>query len=385
MEYLTAYSVIMVHSFIVLLTMIKRSSGHTAIVMLGFMWSLCVFCTEAYDLQNMKYVYENFYQLNEKHALLYDFFLTSCVDIGLSFTVFKAIIAIFSLSLTYMAIKKGTHYTALAIGLYAIYPFFGTITQIRNGMMAAIVMYSLICFILDPKHSIWKYVSGIILACMFHPSAAFYLIFVLAKRKVNNKNLFICIVFLLILINMIIKGNVLHPMLSPFIGNERVLQWLDFNGLLMWNTAENNNWKTQVILALSQMVGYILFYTVIYHYKKYLKKINCNEVSRERVEKYYYTEEILDFANRVQVLLFCALPLYLLSPTFYRFYYDVILLIYIIAAQYFFVSIQSGYRKIVAVRLCAGFFLYAFLLLLMISFMQGGAITMLNSYGPGGD
>lgn len=377
MEYLTAYVLIGIFAVLILLAVTSYKSKYVIILLLLFMWSLCIFCTEAYDLRNMEYVYNYYPQVTEEHAPGYDIFLKTCIELGLSFNAFKAIVGAFSLALTYLAIKKSTDYFALVLGFYAIYPFFGTVTQIRNGMMAAIVMYFLVGFIADPRHSIWKYVFGIFLASMFHYAAVIYLIFILARRRINTKILFIIVISMVIIINVIIQNNLLYNVVTHFISNPRVLQWFDFQAILAWSIPENNNWKSQALLVFIQTAGYVLFYMVLRNYKRCLQQ----QISSATMQQgHYFNTATLDFANRIELLMFCILPLYILTPTFFRIYYDVVLLIYIITAQYLSISRKSGYRIITARRLCLGVLLYGFFTLLTISYMQGGLMEMLNSY-----
>lgn len=381
MKYLTAYILINVLALLIMLAAIKRRSNCIAILLLLFMWSICIFCTDAFDLRNMKYVYDNFPQVMEEYALGYDILFKTCIGLGLNFTAFKAIVSAFSLILTYMAIRKSTNYFALVIGLYAVYPFIGTVSQIRNGMMAAIVMYSLICFILDPRHSIWKYVVGIGLACMFHWSAVFYLILILAKRKINKKTFLVCLISLIIVIDIIIQKNLLYPILSQFISNTRVLQWFNFNEIIAWCTPEIYNWKSKLILVMCQIIGYVVFYMVFRNYKKCLRQPRYIASSAVISKNHYFDETTLDFINRIVLLLFCIVPFYILFPEFFRMYKNVLLLIYIVTAQYYFISKQSGYRVVTARRLCLGAFLYVLLLLSWtVVSVQGETIRMLNSF-----
>ena len=106
-------------------------------------------------------------------------------SLGFDFMMFKALISFLGLLLIYRTIWKLTDYKALVATLYLIYPFIIDITQIRNFIASSIVIFAIPLLFQKGISSIFKYVAFVLTAATVHSAAFFYLVFIVAKRKIG--------------------------------------------------------------------------------------------------------------------------------------------------------------------------------------------------------
>ena len=370
-QVLIAFFLIFFMSIFILYAYFAKKSKLAVFLILLFSWLQCVFITESFDLLNMEFRYYYLKIGTQGLAIGYDILFNMFQNTGVSFTVFKMFTASFSLLTVFLAIKKTTNNISMVFALYAIYPFISSISQIRNAMATAIVIYFLICYIQDPKHKIKKYIFGVILASLFHYSALVYLIFIFAKFDFNKSRLSVRIIIILVIVItfITIRTNMLYNILSSYITNNRLIGWLDFESSLKWATEGNHNWKMKLILITLHFLGYFIFYNIYIRYKKLLINNRNKLIYLDLNRNYYLNIDAIEFVNYIQLLLFILIPFYMLSPTYLRLYINVLPIIYIILAQYNMLSIKINYKKDILSLLNLIFFFYDFVLLVIISYI----------------
>ena len=170
--------------------------------------------------------------------------------------------------------------------------------------------------------------------------------------------------------------NLLDVNYATFPINARALRWFDYKTIISWGLSGNHNWKGKSVLIILHLVGYALFLLVARNLKKCLASQNKNPNLRGIKEKVIGIENI----EKMELLLLCVIPTYLLSPTYFRMYQNMVLVLYITTAQYYFVSKKTEYKVFTASLLVAGVLLHAISLVTITDYMQGGLMKMLNSY-----
>lgn len=303
--------------------------------------------------------------------------------LGGSFVAYKVVVATFVVCITYYTIKKTTAYSSVALALFAIYPFFSTISQLKNGMMMVIVMYAIVTFIQDNKHSIIRYIISIIIASFFHPVALYYLVFLFAKIKRKKKSTIFLIILATIAVELIIEYNLLYELIQQFISDKKYLVYFDYKSAVEYTTEDILNWKGKLVSVVVHTAGYLIFRMIYKNFKKNLILDNY-EVYLDKLDgekkPYCFNVYQLNMIDTMFLITFSLIPLYMLSPTYLRVFQNIILLMYIVLAQYLSYIVDrrrythsTSYRKIIVI-------LYALMATFISSYSQGYFIEMLNSF-----
>ena len=227
-----------------------------------------------------------------------------------------------------------------------IFPFPSGISQMRNALMAGIVLYTLVTYITDENHSIVKLCIRFAVAVIVHPSAIFYFIFVLAGTKLKPKTIVVLtLVVILIAVESFITSNNMMEIASMFTDNERVLQYFDFSEQREYSE-KNLNWIGRSITSLGICMGYGIF---LFVYSKLKQTLNSNNLYIEEQEKIFSIEQ-LETVNAILMLTFTLVPLCVLDQTYFRLFKNITPLIYIVAAQYFSLNIGLAKEKVLEGR-----------------------------------
>lgn len=352
--------------------------------LLVYMFVVFTFCNAANpDIE----IYQWRYSAGIYHqAVLFDFIMKGVKALGGSFVVYKAVVAIFVLSFSYYIIKNTTTYVAVVLALFVIFPFFETISQLKNGMMMVIAMYAIVTLLQDQKHGVVRYVVIILIASLFHPVALYYLSFLLAKTdyKRKKKRTIVIIFLAIMLVELCIEYNLLYELVKQFISNEKYLVYFDYKNIIENTTEEVLNWKGKLLPVVLHTAGYIIFRTVYKDFRKNLLADNCCEVyvdiSDGRKKLCYFNVHQLDMINTMFFMTFTMIPLYMLNPTYFRVFKNIMLLMYIVLAQY--LSYMKNTRRYIRrVRQRKNLvILYALMVEFMSVYSQGYFIEMLNSF-----
>lgn len=367
--------------FLIGLSFVEKEKRLCSWFLLLYMFVLFTCCIGGSpDLVN----YENRYTANLPGLSLgFDFLMKVGKLLSLNFWGFKALTAIIYLVIINYSIKKCTEYAPIVIGLIILFPFPTAIAQMRNALMSAIVCAVLINFVLDDKHSIVKYCIGIAVATLVHASAVIYFLFVLVKvdYKKNRKMLYMALGMAL-LIEYIIASNAIFNVANQFVSDERILAYLDFK-LLMGNALDTSlNWKGKLVPVLGHIMGFIIFDYIYKRFRRCLKKAgqDANTDSKENSKNRYFTVEQLDMIYGFFALVFVVSPLYLLNPTYFRLFKNIVPLLYIVGVQYYSYSTRNHKDRAKAKRGVAYMYFGAVFATFVTADAQGFFWETLNSF-----
>lgn len=171
-------------------------------------------------------------------ALVFKKVFTIFMSDSNAFTVFMLFIATVSLILKYKTINKFSKLPIIAFSFYFLCFFiYNDFTQIRHGIAIAFCFYSL-NFVSEKKP--WKYLACVIMACLFHYSAIFFLpVYFVKNMRIDKKRLVIIILlsFLISLLDikaimLFINNNIIH---SSYITNKLNLYTADGVGLFSYS------------------------------------------------------------------------------------------------------------------------------------------------------
>lgn len=184
------------------------------------------------DYLNYQYIFENIYDITDNNFTYLLAFEPGFVGIiiffrklfefnyGIAIMVFYALV---SLTLKIFTINRLSINPYLTILFYFSYFFLlHEMTQIRIALASAIFLISLLSFVNGRRGT---FVALILLASCFHYSAIFYLFLLFFDTRTLNRNLYICLIVLSLILGLIklpllnILGNVDVSDLSGKINN----------------------------------------------------------------------------------------------------------------------------------------------------------------------
>lgn len=360
----------------------KKSKIATWLLLL-FLLLLMIFCVESYDLNN----YEDMYYHPEHYistnlAFGWDLLFSNCRKKGISFLAFKAICGIIELLLIYLSFRRTTKYIGFAMALYAIFPFVGTITQIRNSLAAAIVIYSATILLENRKKATLKFIIGIIIATTIHFSTLFYLVFVFVKKRFLKTEVVILITVIVTIslyIFMLFSNN-LYIFASHFIRDNRILQY--------FSSIEKSNLINIVIPTLEQIIGIIILKMGCTICKKNIAIDDTStSVQQKKGNQAKWSVcndgKAITLLYKLNILTLLIIPFYVITPTIFRIYKYILPLNYMVMIPASFLSNRkkesNGGGKILNAYsvLVIG---YAVAALFTESYTQGGFFELFNSF-----
>lgn len=356
-----------------ILSLTNRNSKMLTRLMYAYLLIIYTFCNSGNpDLNVYTWTYNNKIYTTSPG---FDAMMLICRNIGLPFVVFKGLCGIFILIFYRKSLRLFFSEENTVLALMLIYPFVSSIAQIRNGMMAALILYAICQFIFDPKHRIMPFIIKIALAMLIHPVAFVYLVLLLSKKnfKETKKSKLVVGILLALLVELILIQNPLYDLAKTFISNPKYLSWFDFQHAFEMVTEETLNIKGQLLPVFEQLLGSALvIYMTIKYKEKYLNN-NCKTQSNYIV---VLQEEQLDIIKNIFLLLLFVLPMYQLTPTYFRIFMNLVPLIYIIGIQLVGDSKQRGTIPKSFVYLA----LIVYAVILAYFSTLGYRISMLNSF-----
>lgn len=155
-----------------------RKSKLLSILFLIFLWILFGFNTKTNDSENYKFFYEALSNTNYIFGLEPGFalFMRITNKLNLDYTQFLCIYSFIGLCFFWNYVRRYSKYTPMVVVLYAVFPFFFQIIQIRFFMSSMISLWAFHFLIDKRKHYIYNFIIFIIIAATFHISALFYLL-----------------------------------------------------------------------------------------------------------------------------------------------------------------------------------------------------------------
>ncbi len=259
---------------LIILSISYRNNKKITCFTYAFMWIIYTFCNGGNpDLEVYVWTYSSHIYVT---SIGFDTAMWIFSLMGLPFVVFKGACGIFTLYFMFKAMKVFYKSENAVLALIIIFPFISSISQIRNGMMAALVLYAICQYIANNK--IRPFVFKILLAALIHPVALTYLILILARDNFKQtKKIKLLYAFLAILaVELIITNNLLYNYASMFISNPKYLSWFDYKSAFAAVSEQTLNIKGKLLPVFEQLIGTgLVVYIVNCYQKKYLK---CNHI-----------------------------------------------------------------------------------------------------------
>lgn len=315
---------------LVLISLVNRNSKFLTSLLYIFMWVIYTFCNSGNpDLDVYTWTYADHIYVT---APGFDLLMNLFASLGMPFYVFKGFCGAFTLYFYKSTFKKFFEHENATMAMCMICPFIASISQIRNGMMSAYVLYAFSEMLVDEKNRVVPYIIRIVLiAFLIHPAGIVYLVLIFARKnyKELGKTKLLFSILLIFMVELIMTQNLLINIARLFISNEKYLQWFDFASGFAAVNDETLNIKGKLLPIIEQLVGTGL---VAYSIGKY--QYNCND-NYEYSDKdiHILTQNQLYMIKNAFFLLLFLLPFYQISPTYFRIYLNFVPVLYLVVFQ----------------------------------------------------
>lgn len=214
-----------------LMGVFNRKSRVVAIVISAYMWVFYSFNTYSGDSIAYEYVYQ---LINAGHIfghfeIGFTMIMFICSKIGLTFSGFRIVLGTVYVLALNKIIKKYTDNVAIALAFFMFFPFMYFTSVLRAGIAGLIVANSISYLSIENKKGIILYIINILIAMMFHSSSVFFLIFILARKKINQISV-IKIVAVTTIASFLFRNSVFYKIATLFTQSNKILQWLNGDG-----------------------------------------------------------------------------------------------------------------------------------------------------------
>lgn len=250
---------------------------------------------------------------------------------GVSFQVFRMIIAVCYIFLTYKAVAYYTSNVNYALGLLLIFPLLPYISGLRFTLASAIVCFGIRYLSGNHRKGKLKYAACIAIAAMFHYSVLFYLVFLLIridsyqtldgivkpKRQVN----LIVVVTIAICISALLYTPIPIWAISLVTDNSRFYQWLDLHSTVI----SHLNFVGVAANVICQAGTVVLLWLNTQACRRSVKILGAKQMlSESHIDRIRAVQLIRD----IGVLTLLVTPAYIITSEYQRLYLGILPIIY---------------------------------------------------------
>jgi hypothetical protein len=272
-------------------------------------------------------MYQNMFNYMKAHGLTiyattefgFTFFVFLCTKIGMSYKIFRTLIAITGLLLIQKtAIEYSKKYSLVFI-LYFIYPFMLDTIQIRNFLAASIVIYSFSFLAENTKKGDRKYFIGILIAFSIHYMAIFFLPFLFIKK--NSVNYLATIALHLVPILCILTSTPVIPnFVRSIVGDQLAAS------IAMY--FQRAHWGFLLLWARQLAFTVLAYYSYLY-------------VKTRDVDERWKDLNTVIIKLNIYMIIICF-PLIMFNGNFFRLLRPMLFLDYIIISQVLYLNAKRG-------------------------------------------
>ena len=276
----------------------------------------------------------------------------------LSFYQFKAVITLVQLLLVSSTIRKYAKYPAFVLMLYMIYPFALNVSQMRNALATAIVIFALQFILTEDVNSdikIWLFTKNDLLFILFifiasgvHTVSLFWILLLVAKKISLKATIIFTLIFNLFFAFVFTPENLLK-IFSLFGAMERMANYLTREYRRLYQTVYFHS-------AIIRVSAYAIMIIILLIWLKKTSKKAENTV-------------MLDYAIKANVIILCIVSVMTQYTTeIYRVQEGLTILNYIVICN----SIKSSTKGNMVttpknIMINIGLFLFAIINLWMIA------------------
>lgn len=240
--------------------------------------------------------------------------------IGLSYQLFRTLVAIIGLLLIQKTILDFTKKYNLVFLLYFIYPFILDVIQIRNFLAASIVVFSLRFIIKNSRKDDVKYLIAILIAASVHSVSVFFIPFILIKnftiKQLLNTSI-ILVPFLCILTSYTFIPNLIRNIAGEdaMFNLEMYFKRANYGFILLWSR--------QLAICIMSYLGYV-------------------SILKSRISQKWLRLDNAIIKLNFYLIIICF-PLVMFDGNFTRIFRDISILNYILISHVLYVYPREGH------------------------------------------
>ncbi len=281
----------------VLLGFLKKDSDRVTRIMGLYMWFIIAFNTSSADYLAYKEMYYCAFEPRySDHEIGYMALSKICLRLGLSYLLFRCIIAFIIVYVTIISVEKFAIRKNCVLSLYLLFPFLSCASGLRQSCANAIVLYAMNYLLKGGRNSNLKFLICLCFAALFHYSSLFFILMLFAKySKTNVLSMLIRVFVAGVGFIAIAKTNIIYRIVSRYTSREKTLRWLKLQV----------NYSGLYIVAI---VLFIIFLLCVYQSIIVLKK-NSDEGSNndtENGEEYLFMLSKID-SEQAWIIIRCII------------------------------------------------------------------------------
>lgn len=270
------------------------------ILVLIFVYIIFAFSTNNpdYNVYRNWYIRTGNFGLMDRFEIGFSLLMLLGNIMGLNYQQFIMVVAAIGLLLIGVSLQDYCKYPTIALILYTLYPLLFDIVQIRNFLAGAVIFFALRYLKKFDRKNVILYLLFLLLACSFHITSVFYILYMAAYFKDYKKVLKIVgISFLIMLFGYV----AFHTIILKIVGLFGDIGYIEAGSSI----------KKVLGYGLFSILAIVMMY--VYHFDRY--KINRNNNG--------YIDKV------IPILLFCCLAISITSQA-YRFFRNMSLIVYIV-------------------------------------------------------
>lgn len=297
---------------LILIGMFIKKAKWFEIIVILFLGAITYFGNNVADFENYQQAYNYILAGNSYLDLGIGWFWLCKIGsiLGLSYLEFKTILIVISTLIINKTIKyfaRDDKYTTFFWAVYLIFPALLDCIQIRFFVAETIVLYSLRFLISDKKRDIFKYIIFVLIASTIHSSMLIYLIFLIYKVLGKYENKYIIIISIVMLMFFAFKEQVIK-ICSIFINAERIQRYF---------------YSTD-ILGIKGLISYIFTILIFYYLTNIMIKKIRDDKNVEEKDLIFFR-----FIAKLNILISIVLVFSIFDPNFFRLQRIMWILMYI--------------------------------------------------------
>ena len=312
---------------LIILGLVLPKDKWLTILILLYYWALVGLNTFTPDYESYQDKYELFIQL-EDYEIGHQGLVLLCNFLGFTYQEFRMVYGLLMAVFAFIAVKRLSPFPNYLLALCLIWPFVGNASGLRQGLANIIVCCGVPCLFKEGKIQIIKYLLWIALAWSIHQSTLFFILLLFARCHIGQRDKLIILIAVgigtFIIASTQIMGNI------PIIADNGVFN--KFFNLAGDDTADHQNLAGFMIRAFL-VICYAILVPMLSSIIRRHAILTPQQNSR------------LKICSNISLLLLLSIPGYVVSGEYQRFLYGMLLVYYVVFAEFRFIRFATPYNN----------------------------------------
>lgn len=231
-----------------------KSRKITALILL-LMWFMYGLCAYGGDYLQYEYVYNNFSSgaFNRAYEPGYVALMRICTMLHFSFVQFRCVLGAIYVFVGYLAVRRMTDCTALAMIILTLFPFFVFTAVMRSAIASVIVLYAFSDLVRGTVSGRVRFAVGVLIGVLFHYSSIVFLVFLVVRGPIRIHKFLLYFAATFILALLFFTTGIPYAIVSRITSSPKVLQWFVFGATTNLTGAV----AELVVLALTTLMTWL--------------------------------------------------------------------------------------------------------------------------------